>query len=638
MPIKIAYGSPAHNFVKTQIVQRKKLSEKKMSEFHKQWNDAEDSMRAYIHERDLDKKRKTNKQYAGEVDYVTLEVPYTYAIIMTAHTYYSSVMLSRAPLWQFTARHGEGQDSVMAVEAVMDYQSKVGNHLPVLYNWLYDLARYSLGVVGCYWDEEEKVVTTMKEVQNSIMGIPFGGMKKVETQEIVKGYCGNKLYNTRVYDFFPDPRVPIWRFQEGEFCIRQTIEGYHNLISGQQADPDRYFNLEKLKDLIKSDNGEYVDGSPQVNMPMKPGEDAQAPGAGYCNITEAYVRLIPSMWKLGSSNRQEIWCFELANSEVIISARPLGLYHDRFPFAVLEGNFGSEEFAKFGMLEVIRPMTDILTWLVNSHFYNVRKILNNQLIVDPSRIVMKDLTGKDSRIIRLRPEAYGQDVRSFVTQLQQVDITKQHMTDVNMVEGLIQRVSAVVDNVMGTPQRGGRKTATEVRDASGWSISRLKTPVEYNSSLGFDPLSQMMLSNTQQLLQVERKYAIAGNTLDQAQAFLDVNSQRIAGCYDFVPVEGTMPVDRLAQANFWKELIVQMARSPQLAMQWDLNAMIAHTMKMQGERNIDRFKIKMGSPEQLQQQAAAGNVIPLPGAGNGTGSPRATRGERATAGSSGGTI
>lgn len=636
MPVKIAYGSPAHEFIKGQLLRRRQLSQEKMKEFHKQWNDAEDSMRAYIKEKDIDKKRKNAKTYNGEVDYVTMEVPYTYAIVMTAHTYYSSVMLGRAPLWQFTARHGEGQDSVMAVEAVMDYQSKVGGHLPVMYNWLYDLARYSLGVVGCYWDEEEKVVTTTQEVQNTILGVPFGGMKKVETQEIIKGYCGNRLYNVRVYDFFPDPRVPIWRFQEGEFCIRKTIEGYHNLVAGQQADPDRYFNLDKLQEVIKANAQNQNEGSPNVNLPMQPGEEVQAPGVGYCTITEAYVRIIPSMWKLGDSKRMEVWCFELANDSVIISARPLGLHHDRFPMAVLEGNFGSEEFAKFGMLEVIRPMTDILTWLVNSHFYNVRKVLNNQLIVDPSRVVMKDLTAKDQRIIRLRPEAYGQDVRAFVYQLQQADITRQHMGDISMVEGLIQRVSAVVDNVMGTPQRGGRKTATEVRDASGWSISRLKTPVEYNSALGFDPLSQMMLSNTQQLLSIDRKYAIAGNTLDNAQAFLDVNSQKIAGFYDFVPVEGSMPVDRLAQANFWKELLMQLARSPQLMASWDLNAMLAHTMKMQGERNIERFKIKIGDPAQLQQQAAMGNVIPLQGVGNGK--PTATRGERSTAGSSGGTI
>ena len=45
-----------------------------------------------------------------------------------------------------------------------------------------------------------------------------------------------------------------------------------------------------------------------------------------------------------------------------------------------------------GIVEIIRPLTDVMTFLVNSHFYNVRKALNDTRVVDPSRIVMKDLT------------------------------------------------------------------------------------------------------------------------------------------------------------------------------------------------------------------------------------------------------
>src|SRR5690606_20622637 len=105
-----------------------------------------------------------------------------------------------------------------------------------------------------------------------------------------------------------------------------------------------------------------------------------------------------------------------------------------------------------------------------------------------------------------------------------------------------------------------------------------------------DPLSQMMLSNTQQLLTLDRKYAIAGNMLESSQKFIDVTPETIAGEFDFVPVDGTMPVDRLAQANFWKELLMQMSRNPQLVAEWDIGAMIGHTMKLQGERNVDRFR------------------------------------------------
>jgi hypothetical protein len=388
-----------------------------MDEFKKQWDDADDSMRAYIHEKDLDKKRKDKKTFEGEVDYITLEVPYIYAIVMTAHTYYTSVMLSRSPVWQYTARHGESQDSVMAVEAVMDYQLKVGMQLPVMYNWVYDLARYSLGVVGLYWENEEKVISSYVDEPVTLMGIPLGGTKRVQKQEILPGYRGNKLFNIRPYDFYPDPRVPIWRFQDGEFVIRETSEGYHEILATEHTNEGYYINLKELSLAMKNRANDREQGSARVTLPTQPGDSGTAPGPGFVKITDAYVKVVPKLWGLGDSGRVEIWCFQIAENEVVISAKPLGAYHNKFPFSVMEGNFGSEEFAKFGMLEIIRPLTDILTWLVNSHFYNVRRVLNNQLIVDPSRIVMKDLTKPGQRVIRLKPNAYGFDVRQAVHQL-----------------------------------------------------------------------------------------------------------------------------------------------------------------------------------------------------------------------------
>ena len=150
-----------------------------MGSFRSQWDDADDSLKAYIPESELDRKKKSDKKQMGKVDYVTLEVPYVYAQVMTAHTYWATIFLSRQPVWQFTARHGEGQDSVMAVEAVMDYQLLVGNQLPVLYNWLYDLARSSLGIVGCYWDSQEQVVTQIVDEPQTLLGVKIGGTKRV---------------------------------------------------------------------------------------------------------------------------------------------------------------------------------------------------------------------------------------------------------------------------------------------------------------------------------------------------------------------------------------------------------------------------------------------------------------------------
>src|SRR5690606_16008782 len=126
--------------------------------------------------------------------------------------------------------------------------------------------------------------------------------------------------------------------------------------------------------------------------------------------------------------------------------------------------------------------------------------------------------------------------------------------------------------------------------------SRLKTPIEYNSYLAFDPRAEMLISNTQQLMSEERKYATAGNTLATVNAFLTVGTEQIAGAYNFVPVDGTAPIDRLAQAYIWNELLVRIARVPQVAAGLNIIGKIGHTMMLQGERNFDRFRIQVMPP------------------------------------------
>ena len=179
---------------------------------------------------------------------------------------------------------------------------------------------------------------------------------------------------------------------------------------------------------------------------------------------------------------------------------------------------------------------------------------------------------------------------------------------------------------MGMVNTSGRKTATEVRTSTGFSTNRLKTPAEYASACGWSPLSQMMLQNTQQLYDEEKKFKIAGtlNTdgmrMENVQdGAMQVSPEDIAGFYSFVPIDGTAPIDRIAQATFWKELLVQLGNAPQLAMEWDLGGMMAHAMKLTGERNVGRFRLQVAPDAQLQAAAQAGNSVPIGGNSGGSG-------------------
>jgi len=135
-----------------------------------------------------------------------------------------------------------------------------------------------------------------------------------------------------------------------------------------------------------------------------------------------------------------------------------------------------------------------------------------------------------------------------------------------------------------------------------------------------------MLQNTQQLYEEEKMFQIAGNMFADASKrspdgsnAIQVSPETIAGFYNFVPVDGTLPVDRFAQANLWKELLLQMGSIPAIAMEWDIGAMMSHVMKLTGERNVDRFRLNLQPDEKLQRQAELGNVIPVGGQSGGGG-------------------
>jgi hypothetical protein len=102
---------------------------------------------------------------------------------------------------------------------------------------------------------------------------------------------------------------------------------------------------------------------------------------------------------------------------------------------------------------------------------------------------------------------------------------------------------------------------------------------------------------------------------------MDVSPEVIQGFYDFVPVDGTLPVDKLALANLWKELLLQMRVVPGLVMQFDLGRIFAHVANLAGIRNLNQFKIQVGSPESLLQQADKGNVVPIRPGGEGNNNP-----------------
>jgi hypothetical protein len=161
-----------------------------------------------------------------------------------------------------------------------------------------------------------------------------------------------------------------------------------------------------------------------------------------------------------------------------------------------------------------------------------------------------------------------------------------------------------------------RRTAQEIRGDQTFGISRLKTMAEYFSATGVSDLSMMMLQNSQQFYDGEMRLRIVGQAAALAgDSFINVTPEMIAGQYMLEPVDGSLPIDRFAQANLWRSIIGEMAGVPQVIQQYDLGKVFGYVAQLAGVKNLERFKLQVQlMPDQAMQMAAqAGNAVPAVG-------------------------
>jgi hypothetical protein len=614
---EIPFKSDLHKKIIRQFKQRHRMGFDAQSKArHEKWKENEDTFTGYLPTKEVDQSRK-DKRKEGSVDYATITIPYSYAMLLTSHTYYTSVFLARDPVLQVKGRHGESQDAETAMESLLDYQLVSGGGMPALFIWLMDVGKYGHGILGHYWDREVFTMQKYAEVPKTFLGMPIPGTLKQELISTeVEGYCGNRLYNVRPADFMHDPRVPLYRFQEGEFCIEYEKIGW--VTAAQRAADGLWFNLDSLRDGSSGDESETREGQgydtdlPGQDLPFYEEVEGKKQRPSMLDKYVFHWNVIPSELGLGSSSRPEKWVFTIINKNVIASAQPLGLVHNNYPYDVLALEVEGYNVFNRGMLEVLAPLNRTMEWLFNSHFYNVRAALNNMFLVDPSKVNVRDLeTPEPGKMIRLKPAGYGQDVRTLMQQFAVADVTRGNLADSDVVAQLAQRVMGVNDNIMGAVNSGGRKTATEVRSSTSFGINRLKTNCEWFSSLGFTPLSKKLVMSTQQLYTAEKKFRIVGDQAQWAQAYMEVNPQMIAGFFDFVPVDGTMPIDRFAQVNLWQQLLGNLARVPGALQGYDMMKIFAFVAQLGGLKNVNRFRVQVAPDAQVAAQAQAGNVVPM---------------------------
>jgi len=234
------------------------------------------------------------------------------------------------------------------------------------------------------------------------------------------------------------------------------------------------------------------------------------------------------------------------------------------------------------------------------------------LVVDPSMIEMQDLKNPEpGKLIRLKRAAFGQDVRAAVSQLAVQDVTKGHMTDFETLGKVKQQLSAVSENIMGIQDSGGRKTATEVRTSGEAGVSRLAYLSRVISARGMVDLTETMSLNNMQYLSAPFYLSVVGK--DGLEKGLWIQPEMLVGDFYYPVHDGTLPTDKVAMLDVWKEVLLAVLQDPGLRGAYDIPKLFEYVATLGGAKNIQNMRVKGMAPGQIDAGVQSGNLAPVGG-------------------------
>lgn len=634
-PIELlAPKSKLHDKTLDYLMTRLDRSEQAMSKFHSRWNVNELKMQAYIslpkYEqllKDMNKKGKPPRN-------VSIIIPTSYATVSTIATFMTHAFVGRRPVFQAGTYDDRWMKNARNVELVnqynLDHNRFVRACAAANMDWqIYGFSGYRIG-----WTKEMRYRTRRQRP----MRMDFDGTQvegAPETQrELVRVYEGNTIISIDPYCFFPDPTVPMHMVAErGEFVFWRTFEGKHSLLRDEADGTLKYVNAAAT--TINSGRWYTTHGGQSMRSVAYDGEphpeNTAFPGrvGGKAGVKDRYVvdegtiEIIPRELGLGESTRPEKWIFTVLNQDQIVQAAPFISDHGYHPVAIAEPGAQGYGFGSPGTIDYTGPLQDAISWLFNSHMDNVRKVINDSLIVDPKMIVMKDLKPEENevhRVIRLKESMMGSDVKQAIYQLPVQDVTRGHIADIQVLFGINERITGVSDNMMGFQDLGGRKTATEIRTAAGAASSRLAFTNRLVSAQQMVPLAEMMTLNNQQYLSDDFLLSVVGPSA--AEAPIRVSPEMLVGDFYFPQHDGTLPLDRVALLDVWKEIMQLILGSQLLQQSHDLSKVFEYVADLGGARNIETMRRAPQAPippmnalpdEEVSRGAEAGNLVPLRG-------------------------
>lgn len=615
-------GSDFHKKLRSKIYQRATESRHEMSKRFPSWREIDRTLTTYVPMKDVEdriKKKDSSKP-------VSIVFPYSYSMLEALLTYLSMAFF-QDPIFQYEGVEDDDVTGAMLMELVIRLHCIKSKVVLNLHTMLRDSLSYGVGITIPGWARRYG----RKPIRSTISTLSGLGNQTQYQTEMIESllFEGNDLSNIDPYMWLPDPSVASSEIQKGEFIGWIDRDNYMNLLSEENNPDSDLFNVKYLKQkkdkrssfaLDQSDRHLKTGGSSDLHRSMSNSTNP-------VDVIKMYINLIPKEWKLGKGEYPEKWYFELAADDVIISCHRADHNHGMYPISVASPEFDGYSITPIGRMEVLFGLQGTLDFLFNSHISNVRKAINDMLIVDPYLVNMEDLRDpKPGKLIRLRRPAWGRGVDKVVQQLQVNDITRANIADSSYITGWMDRISGADQSMQGAQRTGGpeRLTKGEFQGTRGSAISRLQRVAMIIGVQAMQDIGTMYAVHTQQYMSQDTFVKIIGRHAEQLSGIFgpDVKRKRVSPYdlainYDLLVRDGSIPGGNFSDA--WLEMFKIIGTTPELMQQFDITRIFMYIAGQMGAKNVEDFRRNMNQvqsqvmpDQQLADQVQRGNLITLP--------------------------
>lgn len=633
-------GSDLHRALVDKILRRATESQRVMSARYPVWREIDNSLRMFVRPdwkpvvgdtaRPTNPTRhRTRQEEETRRTLPAVVMPTSYAALETLLSYMTAVF-TQPPIIPFD---GVGPDDVygaLLLQELIQQQSHRNKLLLSLHTQCRDAFAYGFGVLHPVWKRQMGWWTENRPVgYDSILEGEF--IETGTVKERVFGLLreGGAAENIDPWKYFPDPNVPIHDPQSGEYVSWVSRTNYNQLLMREMdEDEGLIFNCKYVR---------HTDGrsslvetrSQRINSPT---HRARHIGTGDpVDVLWMYITIIPKEWNVGSGKRPEKWLFGLAADSVIVCATQADFDHGEFAAVVAAPDYDGYSSTPVSRLEVITDWQKYIDFLYTSHVHNVRKVLNDMIVVDPDMVNYYDLLEPGpGKLIRMRPSQFGRGtIDQAIRQLPIQDVTQNNVQEALMMHGQMMETIGVGENARGQlNHRGPRISATQASGARASALGFMERVATLIDIQSMGPLGYQLACNVQQFMEEETWVKIYGETARRMQEELGVEVTHgklkvspgdLIVDHDVIVNQRLLPNSQ--DPGVWTQLlqIALQSQHPDVIQRLDVMKIIKHIARQQGAKNFSDFEKAAGllpvpqvmDDGMVQEQVRQGNLAPM---------------------------